>query len=520
MKNILVILTILLLAGTVSAQWFDNDFKFKQEFTVQSPSSATQYEFLLDLNSTTIGQHFLDNVKDDFSDLRIVDSTETFALDYWIVSGSITPDTNGHVWFDSNVVSGDNTFFVYYGNVSAVSLSDFNSVFDLYDDFSDGNFLSDPVWGVKVGSWEVDSRDRLGGTFFAGNVIDSNFTTPKELVRNSALASVNYNHTDLGGSSNVFFWISSTAPTCTGASSESVKITSAGNISIENGAGFNALDTENLEIDQDIDVVIYKDEADRFYAVIGDLNFYGASASATNLRPSYESVCVNENTGSNPATSFDNFFFSQATLVDTNTLLSGVPQANFTTLVTSPNGGESFDKTLFQTTIPINFQVFNTSSNSLLIDINFSTSSTQGTGVPIITDVNTDSATIVCDDADFSDITNCSFTWDASSVAVNNYFILINASAVGIENFDASNSSFSIFGSNQVVVQLDNLGAIVNNSTRIGENIVGGVAVQGGLIGLGIGLAIAFGFIAAAIVAIVAIVFVIFSFVRKARGKR
>ena len=37
---------------------------------------------------------------------------------------------------------------------------------------------------------------------------------------------------------------------------------------------------------------------------------------------------------------------------------------------------------------------------------------------------------------------------------------------------------------------------------------------------MGIGLAIAFGFLAAAIIAITAIVFVIFSFARKARGKR
>ncbi len=452
MKQLLSTLILLILVSGVasaSSPFDPTGFKFKQAFTVESPSSATEYEFLLDLNSTTIGKQFLDNVKDDFSDLRIVDSTETIALDYWVVTGSVTPDINGHVWFDANVVSGDNNFFIYYGNPAATTLSDFNSVFNLFDDHSDGNFLTDPEWAVQNGSWEVDARFRLGGTFTAGNAIDSNFTTPKELIKSSALASVNYNHTDLGGTSNAFLWVTSTDSTCTGASSESVKISSVGQVIVENGAGFIALNTENLDIDQDIDVVVYKDEADRFYAVIGDLNFYGASTSATNLQPSYESVCVTENTGGNPAASFDNFFFSQATLEDTNTLLSGVAQStNFDVNVVSPNGGELIKVGSTQT---VSFLI-QADSNSALIDANFSTSNVQGTGQAIINDVNTDSATITCVDSDFSDPTSCSFSWDTTGVADNNYFILINASVFSTEVTDESDGNFVVDGTAPTIV--------------------------------------------------------------------
>ena len=67
----------------------------------------------------------------------------------------------------------------------------------------------------------------------------------------------------------------------------------------------------------------------------------------------------------------------------------------------------------------------------------------------------------------------------------------------------------------EVTVDLNTIGDIVNNSTLTGELIIEGVADQGDLIGLGIGLAIAFGFIAAAILAVFGIVFVIFNFTKR-----
>ncbi len=53
-----------------------------------------------------------------------------------------------------------------------------------------------------------------------------------------------------------------------------------------------------------------------------------------------------------------------------------------------------------------------------------------------------------------------------------------------------------------VDVNLDTVGNILNNSTSVGAAVTGGVADSADLIGLGLGLAIAFGFIAAAILAV------------------
>ena len=108
-----------------------------------------------------------------------------------------------------------------------------------------------------------------------------------------------------------------------------------------------------------------------------------------------------------------------------------------------PNGGESFDKTTISI-VDINFTVQDIDSNSLLVDLNFSTSAVQSTGTVIINDVNTDSATITCEDSDFSNPTICTFAWDISGVPDNNFFILVEITDGVSTDFDASNATFEI----------------------------------------------------------------------------
>lgn len=109
-----------------------------------------------------------------------------------------------------------------------------------------------------------------------------------------------------------------------------------------------------------------------------------------------------------------------------------------------PNGGESFDNTLIQN-VDINFTIQDSDSNSFLVDINFSTQSTQGTGTVILQDINTDSATISCGSSDFSNPVTCTFVWDIDAVADNNLFILIDINDSINMTFDASDASFEIF---------------------------------------------------------------------------
>ncbi len=116
-----------------------------------------------------------------------------------------------------------------------------------------------------------------------------------------------------------------------------------------------------------------------------------------------------------------------------------------TVVVNFPNGGQTFDRRLVNS-VDINFTISDPDSNSFLVDLNFSTNSSQGTGTPITTDLNTLDIGITC-------VANgiereCIFTWDISAVANNNYFILVNVTDQDAQTgFDQSDSTFQIIKS-------------------------------------------------------------------------
>ncbi len=100
----------------------------------------------------------------------------------------------------------------------------------------------------------------------------------------------------------------------------------------------------------------------------------------------------------------------------------------------------------------IDFNVMDLDTNSILIDINYSSSASPNTGTAIVNDLNIatlpTSGSQYCADTDFLNSTKCSILWDISSIADGNYFIHITAidstsltdqntsdANVGIQNF-------------------------------------------------------------------------------------
>ncbi len=93
---------------------------------------------------------------------------------------------------------------------------------------------------------------------------------------------------------------------------------------------------------------------------------------------------------------------------------------------------------------------FNVSSdlNSGLLDLNYSSVSTQGTGTAVLTDVNASTFITTgawnCDDANFMNSTECSIDFDIQSVSDGNYFILIFGDNGTNTDFSASDNNFMI----------------------------------------------------------------------------
>jgi len=96
--------------------------------------------------------------------------------------------------------------------------------------------------------------------------------------------------------------------------------------------------------------------------------------------------------------------------------------------------------------LTIDFNVMDPDNDRLTADINYSTSSSQGTGTAIIDDLNLSIDEANCDDEDFTDSTHCS--WDLNIhptlVSDNNYFILLVVDDGTATSFNASDNSFMV----------------------------------------------------------------------------
>ncbi len=116
------------------------------------------------------------------------------------------------------------------------------------------------------------------------------------------------------------------------------------------------------------------------------------------------------------------------------------PDAN----VVYPENDENFNRDITPT-IDVNVYVRDLDNNSfdLNIDLNYSSSQTQGTGTAIINDVNL--ATLNCDSNDLSTARYCKYNWNISSVQAGNYYILTTVNDRYNIDFNAGEKDFNIW---------------------------------------------------------------------------
>jgi hypothetical protein len=155
---------------------FLSGWDYRKPVTISRASGAVtnyQLKILVGESSGASGEN-VDcggHCKTDFSDLRFTPSDGTTLLDYWIesVSGT-TPNQLATVWveFDS-IGTGATTFYMYYGNAEASSLSSGKNTFILFDDFewgSNGDNLNtgaNITWTTAYGT-SISTAQKWSGT--------------------------------------------------------------------------------------------------------------------------------------------------------------------------------------------------------------------------------------------------------------------------------------------------------------------------------------------------------------------
>ena len=93
--------------------------------------------------------------------------------------------------------------------------------------------------------------------------------------------------------------------------------------------------------------------------------------------------------------------------------------------------------------LTIDFNVLDTENDRLNVDINYSASGVQGTGVVIVVDLNLSDA--VCPSLVWdSNVSQCSWDWNVLGLGDANYFILIDVNDGELFTFEASDNGFMV----------------------------------------------------------------------------
>ncbi|MBU1929966.1 hypothetical protein KJ972_00510, partial [Candidatus Micrarchaeota archaeon] len=99
--------------------------------------------------------------------------------------------------------------------------------------------------------------------------------------------------------------------------------------------------------------------------------------------------------------------------------------------------------------LTVDFNVMDSDSNNLLrVDLNYSSSVTDGSGTVIVDDLNLSalpsSGALNCQDTNFDDSTQCSIDWNISGVPDGNYYLLMSVTDGVSSDFNASDTNFMI----------------------------------------------------------------------------
>jgi len=145
---------------------------------------------------------------------------------------------------------------------------------------------------------------------------------------------------------------------------------------------------------------------------------------------------------SGSATGYIDWFKVFKYLTNEGTVLMGSAQSDVLAPdvnLNYPNGAEIFYK---GSAYDINFSVQDGDSNSLLVDLNIFQDSNN---FILIDDVNTDSATILCEDSDFSNSTACLYSWTVQAGIVSGDWNLTVLVSDGSNNAnDSTDANFTI----------------------------------------------------------------------------
>ena len=121
------------------APWYNSLWTARKTITVTGSAAGAQTNYPVKVTVAYAG-----GMKPDFSDLRFTDSGGTLLLSYWVEAE--TNSSTAVVWVkvpSVPIAPNTTTIYAYYGNPAAVSLSNGDTTFTLFDTFGSGGTPGD-----------------------------------------------------------------------------------------------------------------------------------------------------------------------------------------------------------------------------------------------------------------------------------------------------------------------------------------------------------------------------------------
>jgi len=135
-------------------------FTKKAQIHINNIGGSAQTYYQVPLNIT-----YDSDMNNDFSDIRVKNESSGEFVPYWIenkVNGSWCK-----LWFNATYIPPNSwcndTYYLYYGNLSASDASDGDATFEFFDDFNSNN-LNDSKWSVVQGTVEIMQSFTSGAT--------------------------------------------------------------------------------------------------------------------------------------------------------------------------------------------------------------------------------------------------------------------------------------------------------------------------------------------------------------------
>jgi hypothetical protein len=395
---------------------FLSGYSYRYPITIQSMPSLENYIFRLDLNAEVLSDKnlfFWSNTLVNGNDVKFTLSDGTTQIKYnklfW------NEDLNAR--FDVNVgpvTVGSNIIYMYFGKTSDTNQTDGNVTFELYDTFEDGDYTGKPTWTVSGGTCSAATAAKYDGSYgFQLNSSADIRSTIENVPRKfwfyvysgtSGLKFVEIRNTD---ASLVF----------------DCRITNPNFACSNTTLGHDNVYTSIINNTWYKIMYEYK-PGEVFYTVklyTTDTNLLATAVKMTYTSTGFIPAKVRLYSDSGVTTYMDNIVYSDS---NKYTFSLGAleysnypPDINLTTMLLGSvfvAGGSNYQ---------IDFNVSDVDNNSLLVDMNYTTTHTIDTGLSIFTDKNT--LDLNCDGNDFTVATKCSYLWTVPELN-GNYYINVH----------------------------------------------------------------------------------------------